>query len=291
MLMSTEKIGYISLVSFLLLDWLFPVFSVEVINNVGVLWLVTLSTWVAWFFSLWVLLKKKKLNQYKQKEIIVPTILWWLWLWIGTLFYFYGIKYLNASLASVLLLLQIPIWFIVFNVFGKEQYNHQQFIGSMLMFIWGFIVVYKWWNLLNIWSLIMLLATVLMVFWNFFVKKASKHWASSFFLLFNRSILMFVIIGIITYLFDGAPNISIIKESFLDIIAIWFLFMFLAKVLWINALKNLNSIIPLSSFPFVSIIAIILAYFMLGETLNNQQIIGLLPIFIGFFLLTYYKIS
>ncbi len=289
--MSTEKIWYISLISFLLLDWLFPVFSVEVINSVGVLWLVTLSTWIAWFFSLLVLLKKKKFSQYKQKEIIVPTILGWLGLWIWTLFYFYWIKYLNASLASVLLLLQIPIGFIIFNVFGREKYNYQQFIGSILMFIGGFIVIYKWWNLLNIWSLIMLLACILMVFWNFFVKKASLHGASSFFLLFNRSVLMFVIIWVIAFLYDWAPNTIIVKESLFDIIAIWFLFMFLAKVLWINALKNLNSIIPLSSFPLIAVIAIILSYFMLWETLNVQQLIGLIPIFIGFFLLTYYKIS
>lgn len=208
-----------------------------------------------------ILFKQKLYKQYQNKEIIIPTLLSSLFLWTAGLLYFFWIKYSSPSVASMLLLLQSFSAFIIFNIFWKENYNLKQVFGAIFLLIWWVLVLYEWGNYLNIWALIMVVASVIFTLWNFFTKKASLKWASPFFLLVNRNIFMIVITTFLAFTFVWKPDLELIKQNFLWIFLIWFLVLFLSKTLWIMALSKLDSFVAISSFPIIP--TLVLIFFLL----------------------------
>jgi len=279
------KNWYIFLVVFLLLDWLFPIFSYFALQSLSTFWLVAFAVWISLLFWLIILIKEKLYLQYKNKELLFPTILSAFFMWIGGLLYFFWIKYSSPSVAAILLLLQSLFAFIVFNLIWKEDYNFKQIIWAFIMFLWWIIILYNWESFINIWALIMIVASVFWTIWNFYTKKASLKWANPFFLLINRNIFMVLLSSILAYTFVWEPNIELFKENFIWIFLIWFLVLFVWKSAWIIALKKLNSFVAISSFPLIPLLVIIFSYFILWEIPTNQQIIWFVPIFIGSYML------
>ncbi|MDQ7008703.1 MAG: EamA family transporter [Candidatus Gracilibacteria bacterium] len=103
--------------------------------------LVSCSVGVSLFFLLIIFVKDKLYLQYKNKELLFPTLMSVFFMGIGGLLYFFGIKYSSPSTAAILLLLQSLFAFIVFNIIGKEKYTFKQIIGAILIFIGGIIIL------------------------------------------------------------------------------------------------------------------------------------------------------
>jgi drug/metabolite transporter (DMT)-like permease len=279
------KNWYIFLIIFLILDWLFPIFSYFALQSMSTLWLVAFSVWISLLFWLIIFIKEKLYFQYKNKELLLPTLLSVFFMWIWWLLYFFWIKYSSPSIAAILLLLQSLFAFIIFNLIWKENYNFKQIIWAIIMFLWWIIILYNWDSFINIWALIMVIAAIFWTIWNFFTKKASLKWANPFFLLINRNIFMVFISSILAYIFVWEPNYELVKENFIWIFLIWFLVLFIWKSAWIIALKKLDSFVAISSFPIIPLLVIIFSYFILWKSLDTQQIIWFIPIFIGSYLL------
>ncbi|MDQ7008702.1 MAG: EamA family transporter [Candidatus Gracilibacteria bacterium] len=79
-------------------------------------------------------------------------------------------------------------------------------------------------SFINIGALIMVIAAIFWTIGNFFTKKASLKGANPFFLLINRNIFMVLISSILAYTFVGEPNIELIKQNFIWIFLIGFLY-------------------------------------------------------------------
>ena len=276
---------YILLAIFLILEWLFPIFSFFWMQNMSTLWLVACSVWVSLFFWLIVFFKEKLYKQYKNKEILLPTVLSVFFMWVWWLLYFFWIKYSSPSTAAILLLLQSLFAFIVFNLIWKEKYNYKQIIWAILMFIWWIIILYKWDSFINIWALIMIIAAIFWTIWNFFTKKASLKWANPFFLLINRNFFMVFASSILAYLFVWELDIELVKQNFIWIFLIWFLVLFIWKSIWIVALTKLSSFVAISSFSIIPLLVLIFWYIILWDIPDLKQILGFIPIFIGSFML------
>jgi len=277
---------YIFLVIFLILEWLFPIFSYFALQNMSTLWLVAFAIWISLLFWLIIFIKEKLYFQYKKKKLLFPTLLSAFFMWIWGLLYFFWIKYSSPSIAAILLLLQSLFAFIIFNIIWKENYNFRQIVWAGIMFLWGIIMLYNWDSFINIWALIMIIAAVFWTIWNFFTKRASLKWANPFFLLINRNIFMVFISSILAYIFVWEPNFKLVKENFIWIFLIWFLVLFIWKSAWIIALKKLDSFVAISSFPIIPLLVIIFSYFILWKSLDLQQILGFIPIFIGSYMLS-----
>jgi len=131
---------YIYLIIFLILEWLFPIFTYFWLKSLPVLWLVVFWISISILFWLIIFFKEKLYLQYKNKELLFPTLMSALFLGMGWLLYFLWIKYSSPQIASILLLLQSFFAFIIFNIFWKEEYNLKQIIWALLMFIWGIII-------------------------------------------------------------------------------------------------------------------------------------------------------
>ncbi len=284
---SDKQIWYTFLAIMLMLEWFFPILSFIVMKKMEVLWVVALSISVAIFFGLIFFIKDKLYKQYLDKKIIWYSLLSAFLLGLGGLGYFYWIKYSSPGIASILLLMQILYAFFIFNIFGKEPYSYKQLLGASLMLIGWFLVIYEWESFINTWAVIMLVSSLIFTFWNYYTKKATKLWASPFFLLLNRNLIVISIVWTLGYIYYGFPPVRLVQENFLWIFLIGFLSLFVSKILWIKALERLDSLVAISSFPLISVFAVIFSYFILWDILTMQQLFGFIPILIWTILLTY----
>jgi len=276
---------YILLWIVLLLEGFFPIFTYFALESISLLWLVAFSIGVSLLFWFIVFLKEKLYKQYKKKELLFPTFMSALFLWVWGLLYFFWIKYSSPSIAAILLLTQSFFAFIVFNLLWKEEYNKKQIIWAILMFIWWTIVLYEWESFINIWALIMIIATMTFTIWNYYTKQASVKWASPFFLLVNRNILMIFVTSILAYTFAWGPDIESVKQNFIWIFLIWFLVLFASKALWIRALTVLNSFVAITSFSIIPIIVLLLSFFILDDVPSFVKLLWFIPIFVWSLLL------
>lgn len=276
---------YMYLALFLLLEWLFPIFLYFALQTLPILWLMTFSIWVSILFGFIVFFKEKLYNQYKKKEILIPTFFSALFLWMWALLYFFWIKYSSPSIASMLLLLQSFFAFIIFNIFWEEKYNLKQIIWAILMFIWWIIVLYDGSSFINIWVIIMFIAWIVYTIWNYYTKKATSKWANPFFLLINRNFLMVFVTIILAIIFVWPIDLELIKQNFIWVFLIWFLVLFLSKASWIIALTKLNSFVAISSFPMIPLLVILFSFIILKEIPTTKEILWFAPILIGTLLL------
>ena len=276
---------YIYLAIFLFLDALFPILSYFALQSISALWLFAFATLLSLIFTLILFIKKKLYTGYFQKHIAISVFMSSLFLWIWWLLYFFGIKYSSPSTASIILLSQTFFAFIAFNIFWKEDYHFKQIIGAVLMLIWGIIILYQWDDFISLGWVIMLLACISFTIWNFYTKVASKRWVSSIFLLFNRNMLMTVVWFILAFVFVWTIDMVTISENMIWILSIWFLVLFLCKILWIHALKNLDSFVAISSFPIIPLLVMIFSFFILNQFPTIQDILWFIPIWIGTLLL------
>ena len=280
---------YILLWIFLLLEGFFPIFTYFALESIELLWLVAFSIGISLLFWLIIFFKDKLYNQYKNKEILFTTFMSSVFLWIWWLLYFFWIKYSSPSIAAMLLLLQSFYAFIIFNLLWKEEYNIKQIIWAIFMFIWWIMVLYEWDSFVNIWALIMLIASFIFTIWNYYTKQASLKWASPFFLLVNRNILMIFITSILAYSFSWIPDLDVVKQNFIWIFLIWFLVLFISKALWIRALTVLNSFVAITSFSIIPLVVLVLSFFILDDIPSLAKLLWFIPIFVGSLLLVKQK--
>lgn len=276
---------YTFLIIFFVLEGLFPIFSFFAQKTLITLWLVAFATGVSFLFGIIIFVKKKLYLQYKNEGILFPTLLSTLCMWGGWILYFFGIEYSSPSTASVLLLLQSLFAFIVFNIFGKEDYWSKQIIGAILMFIWGFMILYQGESFINVWGIIMIIACIFYTIWNYYTKRASKKWANPFFLLVNRNLFMMIITTIFAIIFVWPVELQLVKQNIMWILLIWSLVLFLWKAAWIMALDKLNPFIAISCFPAIPVFVMIFSFFILKEVPSPKELLAFIPIIFGAFLL------
>jgi drug/metabolite transporter (DMT)-like permease len=269
----------------LLLEAFFPIISFYVVQDIGTLRLLALSSFVAFLWCLIIFFIKKLYIQYKDKKILISTLLSAFFMWIWMILYLLWIKYSSPSIAAILLLLQSFFAFIIFNLFWKEDYHLKQIIWAILMFIWWIVILYEWDSFIHMWTFVMLIAGIIFSFWNFYTKKASLVWASPFFLLINRNFLMFFLAGVLAYVFVPIWDFEVIKQNFLWIFLIWFFILFIAKSLWVVALSRLDSFVAISSFPIIPVFVFILSFVIFDEIPDIQELLWFIPIVIGALLL------
>lgn len=82
---------------------------------------------------------------------------------------------------------------------------------------------------------------------------------------------------------------KITTKKLLILITTFFIASFICNLLYLDILKNNNSSAPIIIFTLTPAVTIIASYLILNEFLNIQQLFGCLFIFIGIFLIFYFK--
>ncbi len=255
--------------------------SVPPILNAGIS-----TLFAALFFVIWITKRHEwyMLKNTVWREILLSTLL------IGVLYFsfiFVGITYTTAGTAAILTLAGPFFSFIFINVLlGAEQNTARQYFGAAILVLGAVIVLFPEEGMvLNRGSLLIIIATTLAPFGNFFAKRATKV-VSPHFLMMARSIIAGIFLVILGLFIEGLA-IEFSWYALLYMLINGVILFGVSKVFWFEAIRHITIAKANTMSSSGVVLTLIFAYFILGEIPTYTQIIGVMPIIIGLYLITH----
>ncbi len=273
--------GELSIISHMLLWSLFPIFTIFTFLTLPSLYSASFSTlFAALFFSI-VLAYKKKWSELLIKEAWIDIII--ASFFIGVFYYglyFIGLKFTTAGNASIASLMELFFSFLVLGVWGKEKIYLKKVIGAVLMFIGALILLLPKASGINYGDLIIVSATIITPFGNYFMQRARKK-VSSITIMFVRSFISSISLFFLALFFFPLPTFTDITSSLIFLIPNGIIFLGLSKILWIEGIHRIQITKANSLSTITPLFTIIFSYFLLKEVITTNQIFGAIPIIIG----------
>ncbi len=283
--MTQERKGELYMVGSALLESWFPILSIASMHYIGALHTYAFSLIVAFVFFMILMYRKKQFGELTNKKAYRDLL--WTSFWITTLFVFVfiGMRYTTAGNMAVIIFLQLFFSYLYFNVFGKEPMDKIHLVGIVLMGIGAVVVLLPDDMKLNQGDFLILIAAALSPIANHYQKRARKQSSAETILAF-RTVMGFPIIALLAYVLEPSISMDSFRQALPFIVLIGTMVYVGSKILWIEAL-HLASITKVSAMMgLMPLFTLFFAYLYLGEIPQTRQIIGVLPIVLGGYLLT-----
>ncbi|WP_321778796.1 DMT family transporter [Sulfurimonas sp.] len=187
-------------------------------------------------------------------------------------------QYTSAGNMAVLIFLQLLFSYLYFNILGKEKMNSLHLVGALVILLPDELSFNKG-------DLLILVGAMIAPFANFYQKRARKFCSAETILGF-RTVIGLPFIAFLAIYFE--PSIS--YENFIlalpYLLFIGIVIYVVSKIMWIEALHRISITKVSAMMGLVPMMTLFFAYIYLNEVPQMQQIIGILPIIIGGYLLT-----
>jgi len=283
--MNANKKGELYALLISLLESFFPIITIYVLQSIGPLFAYSLSTAVASvFFVVWIALKRD------YREFLVFEAyrdMLWLTFYITTLFILLmvGLQYTTAGNMSVIIGLQLFFSYLYFNVFGSEKMTKLHSFAALLMGVGAIIILFPEDFSLNKGDALIFLAAVIAPLVSKHQKQARTFVSAKTILAF-RNIVAFPVVFVVALYMEGLPSVENIQEVWVFILLNGLLIFTLSKVLFVEALNLIPITKLLALLSFVPIFTLFFAYFLLDEVATMVQLMGMIPIVVGSYLIT-----
>ncbi len=283
--MTREREGEILIIAMSILESWFPILSIVSMSYVGALHTYMYSLMIAFFFYIAIMYKRQRFVELKNKaaykDLLLTTF------WITTIFtlIFIGMRYTTAGNMAVIVFLQVLFSYLYFNVWGKEKMDKMHLIGVLIMSMGALIVLIPENMNFNIGDWLILLASAIAPLANLYQKRA-RNYCSAETILGFRTIVGFPFVALFAFFFEPAVS----SENFMSALPYLFLIAtgiyVAAKIMWIEALNRI-SITKLSAMlALLPVFTLFFAYLYLDEVPEFRQMIGIIPILLGGYLIT-----
>lgn len=284
-MLTKERKGEMAIFSSALLWGLFPVITILSYNNVSPLVSLTGSTLLSAIFFVSIIAWKKKWKEIKDKQALKDII--WTTVFLAILFYilfFFGLKYTSAGNASIIALAETLFSYLFFNIWKKENISKEHILGSILMIAGALIVLSSNFTKFQGGDLLILLASMIAPFGNFFQRRARQR-VSSETIMFVRSLIAAPAILILAFLFGERTTVSNLADSILFLLINGFILFGLTKILWIEGIHRI-SVTKSNALSAVSpLFTLIFAWLILKQFPTSWQLLSFLPMAGGVILL------
>ncbi|CAA6811552.1 MAG: EamA family transporter [uncultured Campylobacterales bacterium] len=283
--MKKERQGEYLALGLAMIESCFPILSIVSMSYIGAINTYAYSLVVALFFLTLLMLKRKKFNELKNTKEYKSLVLTTFWITSLFLLVFIGMRYTTAGNMAVIIFLQLLFSYLYFNVFGKEKMQSIHLLGAIFMGIGALTILVPDELTFNKGDLLILLGAMISPIANYYQKQARTHYSTETILSF-RTVVALPFVFILAFIFE--PTIT--YENFLKalpyILTIGVLVYVISKIMWIEALYRI-SITKLSAMiALIPVMTLILAYFYLNEIPSVRQILGVLPVLLGGYLIT-----
>jgi len=264
---------------------LFPIISIASFSNINPIFSAGISTFFASiFFTFW-LIKKKKVNELKNKEgwkyLLLTAFT------IGVLFYglvFYGMSMTTAGNSSIILLMEVFFSFVILNIWKKEQSTIPHIIGAILMLAGCLLILFPGKIDFNFGDLIILFASAIPPIGNHYQRMARKH-VSSTTIMFVRSVIGSISFIIIASFFYSAPSLVDINTAILPLLFNGLFIMGLSKLFWVEAIHRIPITVAAAFGTISPLFTLGFAYMFLGDIPTIWQLYSIIPMIAGVYLL------
>ena len=283
--MTKEREGEILMVGLAILESWFPIFSIVSMSYIGALHTYTYSLLIALVFFIMIMFKRDRFKELKNKEAYKDLLLTSFWITSLFALIFIGMRYTTAGNMAVIIFLQLLFSYLYFNVFGKEKMHTLHVWGALIMGIGALIILIPKELTFNKGDLLILVAAAIAPFANLYQKRA-REFCSSETILGFRTLVGLPFIALMAWAFEPAVRYDAFVSALPSLLFIGILIYVVSKIMWIEALHR-TSITKLSAMlGLVPMMTLVFAYFYLHEVPELRQVLGIVPVLAGGYLLT-----
>ena len=266
----------------------FPIFAAFSVAAIGALHAYFYSLLVAVFFLFVWWLWKQRIAELKRTDAYKNLAL--TSFFITSLFSltFIALEYTSATNVAIILFLQILFGFLFLGRKQQERLNLKQSIGAAFMTLGALLILFPGTFQINVGDLFVLGAAIIAPIANLYQKRARAQVSSETILLI-RSIIALPFIYLLAISLEKSPEFRLVLDQVLWLFLTGFTVFFIAKMLWVEAIYLLPITKVNALFAFAPLLTMVLAFFILDEVPSYYQILGILPVFIGGYLITQQK--
>ncbi len=263
----------------------FPILTVMALNYLSPIYTYAFTLLFAVPVFLILIVIKGKLHEFYNRAAYKDLLL--AAFFITTMFalIYIGLNFTTAGNMAVIIFLQLFFSFIYFNLFGKEPFARVHIFGALLMGFGGMVILFPAELILNQGDLLILLAAAIAPVANQYQKKARTRVSSEIILAF-RSMAAIPFLLLLAWFLEPEPELQNIARA-LVFMAISGLFMMgLSKIFWVEAIHRISITKASALAALIPVFTIIFAYFTLDEIPTSTQMLGIIPVLAGGFLIT-----
>jgi len=283
--MSLERKGEYYMLLLALFESWFPIAIIFAYRSVEPIFVYALTVAVAALFFVAMVFYKKSYKEYLNKAGYKDLLLTSFFITLLFLFVFTGLKFTTASNMAVILFLQLFFSFVYFNLLGREAIDSKHLLGAFLMGGGAVVILFPHDLHFNLGDLLVLIAAMIAPIANYYQKRSRKYLSAASILAF-RYIVAIPFLFLLAYLFEPVPTQSALLEAMPYIFISGFLVMGLSKIFWIEAIY-LISITKASAMAAISpLLTLFFAFVFLNEVPTLMQLVAMLPILVGGYLIT-----
>jgi len=283
--MTKEREGELLMIGLTVLEAWFPILSIVAMSYVGALHTYMYSLMIALVFYVVIMYKRKRFVELKNraayKDLLLTSFL------ITTIFVliFIGMRYTTAGNMAVIVFLQVLFSYLYFNVWGKEKMHGIHLLGAIIMGVGALIILIPANFVFNKGDWLILLSTALAPTLNLYQKRA-RQYCSAETILGVRTIVGLPFVALLAYFLEPAVSVENFMLAFPYLFIIATAVFVASKVMWIEALNRI-SITKLSAMlAILPVMTLFFAYLYLDEIPTTAQIVGIVPVIIGGYLIT-----
>lgn len=283
--MKQQREGELLMLIFALFESWFPIVSIFAIASVGALYAYAFTATVATVIFFAIVLFRQKMREFlirnAYRDLLLTTF------FITSMFslIFIGLQYTTAGNAAVIIFMQLFFAYLYFNLFGHERLDSLHTFGAFAMGAGALIILFPENFTFNRGDLLVLVAAAIAPVANLFQKRAREYVSSETVLAF-RNLLSLPFLFALAYLLETLPTPEGLQQAFIYLLINGALLMGISKLLWVEALHRISITKMSAMAALVPLFTLLFAYFALGEHPTLRQIVGVLPILIGGYLIT-----
>lgn len=286
--MSDRKKGLMFALFSAILYGFIPILGKEFVNHFSPLFVALMVTIVAdIYFAGIIFLRKEKFSNLFHKEIRWVVLVGFLAA-LGSVFSFFGLSVGKANEAGFFFQFETFFAAILAFLFLKERLTYYQILGLIVMFLGGYIFFAQGFSF-NTGNLFFLATALVWGINDTVIRKKNRDF-SSFFLAFGRSFfsLIFLLPLAYRYIPQNIERITVTNIYFFLLYGGVVAGILLSKYSALRYLKTAEA----TAFQLASpIVTLIVAFFVLGESLVSIQLIGGSLVLFGLYLTTRLKRS
>ncbi len=283
--MTREREGELLMLGLSMLESWFPILSIVAISYVGALHTYMYSLLISLFFFLVIMYKRRRFVELKNraayKDLLLTTF------WITSIFalIFIGMRYTTAGNMAVIIFLQVLFSYLYFNVLGKEPMGKVHLAGAVIMGVGALIILIPEDLAFNQGDWLILAAAAMAPIVNLYQKRARVYCSSETILGF-RTLVGLPFIALLAYLMEPAVSDEALLSALPYIVLIAIGVYVVSKIMWIEALNRITITKLSAMLALLPMMTLFFAYLYLNEVPEFRQLVGIVPILIGGYLIT-----
>jgi drug/metabolite transporter (DMT)-like permease len=266
---------------------LFPVITILLYKSMGPFYAGSVSTFLGGLFFAALLTIRRSWSEILKRsawfDILAASLI------LGVLFYallFLSLRYTTAGNVAIIGLMEIFFSFLILSVFLRhEPATREHVIGAVLMVVGAIIILLPQTLHLRIGDGIVFVAYAIPPIGNMFVQRARKR-VSAETLMFLRSLISSMFLFALALIFEQTPTVDVLHETMWLLLFNGIVLLGVTKWLFVESVHRISIPKTISLGSISPLFTLVFAYFILHETIELRQVIAIIPILLGVYLLT-----